>query len=184
MNRALVSVAAAVLIGGCGGSSPAPAPTREAKATTTPARLKPGKRCPITRRHFINQQFGYAAGDGKVAYIGLPRGPVTRIAPPYARDSGFRHSAWGGQKALWLLRDIEGVVEIRGHRLDAPGDVRFGQDEEPAEVLRLGWLDGSSAWQSGTGMVRLQGPGCYAYDISAPGVHETIVFRAVIWDVH
>jgi hypothetical protein len=50
-------------------------------------------------------------------------------------------------------------------------------------VLRLGWLDGSSEWLSGSGMVRLKGPGCYAYDITAPGLHETIVFRAAIGNV-
>jgi hypothetical protein len=135
----------------------------------------------VTPRHFINEQYGYAAGNGKVAYIGLPRGRVTRIAAPYTPDSGFRHSAWGGQKAMWIFHDIEGVIEIRGHRLDAPGELRFGHDKVPADVWRLGWIDRTSRWGAGVGMVRLKGPGCYAYEITAPGVHETIVFRAAIW---
>ena len=82
---------------------------------------------------------------------------------------------------MWVFRGIEGVIEIRGHRLDAPGDVRFGHDDDPADVLRLGWMDGSSEWQDGIGMLRLKGPGCYAFDITAHGVHETIVFRAAVW---
>jgi hypothetical protein len=162
-----------LLIAGCGGSTPAASPTRAANATTNG--------CPITHRHFVNDQYGYAAGDGKVAYIGLPRGPVTRIAPPHAPDSGFRHSAWGGQKAMFVFHDIEGVVEVRGHRLDAPGEVRFGHDRVPADVWRFGWLDGGGRWDAGTFMVRLQEAGCYAFDITAPGVHERIVFRAAIW---
>jgi hypothetical protein len=175
MNRRVATVAAAaLLIGGCGGSSPAPSPTRAAKTTTTHG-------CPITPRQFVNGRLGSAQGDGRVRYIGLPRGRVTRIAPPYTPDSGFRHSAWGGQKVMFVFRHIEGVIEIRGHRLDGPGDVRFGHDRDPADVWRLGWINRSSRWGDGVGMVRLKGPGCYAYDITAPGVHETIVFRAAVW---
>jgi len=59
-----------------------------------------------------------------------------------------------------------------------------GHDREPADVLRIGWLDGSGAWSNATTMVRLKGSGCYAYEITAPGVHENIAFRAAIWRVY
>jgi hypothetical protein len=175
MKRAMASAAAVLLIAGCGGSAPPPSPTRAAKATTAD-----GDGCPVTPRQRVNQQLGHAQGDGRVRYIGLPRGPVTRIALPFTPDSGFRHSAWGGQKVLWVFRDIEGVIEIRGRRLDAPGEVRFGRDRHPSDVLRLGWIGRDRRWASASAMTRVKGPGCYAYDISAPGVHETIVFRAAI----
>jgi hypothetical protein len=181
MNRSVPTTVAltALLIGGCGEASAPPTPTRAAKATTT--QLKPGQRCPVTPLQFVARGLGYAQGDGRVRYIGLPRGRATRITAPYTPDSGVRHSAWGAQKVMFVFRDIDGVIEVRGRRLDAPGDVRFSHGDVPADVWRMGWLDGSHTWQNGVVLVRLKGAGCYALDISAPGVRETIVFRAVIW---
>lgn len=129
--------------------------------------------CPVTPRHHVSPQFSVAAGSGPAFAAGLSRGSVLRIAPP----SQFNSRHWGGNKILWVRRPGgKGTLVVRGRRLDAPGKVRFNRGDVPPDHLDLAEPD--SGWGGYPSYTRVREPGCYEWEITGPGVHEVIVFRA------
>jgi hypothetical protein len=95
-----------------------------------------------------------------------------QIAPP----ENFASTSWGGQKVLWfVLPSYSGPVLIRGGRLDAPGLVRFEIGDVPPRELMIPGRNGPRGRPSYT---RLEGPGCYAYQIDGTTFSRIIVFRA------
>lgn len=151
-------------------------------------RLAPGVRCPTSR---VEQALDWSGtygiapglGPGPAFPVGLARG-VLRIAPA----SAFHSRLWGGQKVLWfVLPSYTGPVLIRGARLDGKSLVRFEDGATPAKELLL---SGSQTVIPGgvvpprdaryrPSLTRVQGPGCYAYQVDGTTFSTTIVFRAV-----
>jgi hypothetical protein len=141
----------------------------------------------VDRRIPFVRRFGVALGIGRgPAYpIGLPAGKL-----PLAPAPNFHSRRWAGQKVLWfVLPSYREPVLIRGARIDAPGRVRFQDGDVPPLSLRIG-LDTSTGTPDqpvpkGTrympSYTRVQGPGCYAYQIDGTSFSRVVVFRAV-WE--
>jgi hypothetical protein len=151
-------------------------------------RLAPGEPCPVTAVDSSldwSSTYGIApgVGQGPVYPVGLASG-VLRIAPAKA----FRSRSWGGQKVLWFaLPTYTGPVLIRGARIDGTGTVRFGQDPVPAKELLIsgpqqaipGGVTPPKDARYRPSTTRVQGPGCYAFQIDGRTFSRTVVFRAV-----
>lgn len=153
--------------------------------------IAPGAQCPVSRvdgRVPFVRRYGVGAGIGRgPAYpIGL-RGGDLQLAPAQNFDS----AEWAGQKVLWfVLPSYRGPVLIRGGRVDGPGRVRFDRGDIPPLKIRIGreptsapFSPGSSVPPVGTryraSYTRLEGPGCYAYQVDGTSFSRVIVFRAV-----
>jgi hypothetical protein len=81
-------------------------------------------------------------------------------------------SKWSGNKVLWFVSpDAAGPVLVRGARLDAPDEVRFGLEQRPPAELHLVGAEHPST-------TRVRSPGCYAYQVDGPDFSYPIVFRA------
>ena len=106
-----------------------------------------------------------------------------QFAYPPQRRTIWWPTKWSGQKVLWIARTgYGGPVLIRGHRLDGPQGLGFGDGHVPSTDMRLtsstasgsGWR--GRAWPSYT---RLRAAGCYAWQIDGTNFTTVIVFRAV-----
>ena len=156
----------------------------------------PGTPCPTAHGHLLATGEGIAVGSGPLyALLGQlqstgadqrQRQGILQYVDAQAYGTGAR--GWGGMKVLWVI-DVHysGPVLIRGHQVDGPHDVRFngGLDQlyntdvlsPPLPALRLLGPPPETNWPSQT---RLQGPGCYAYQVDGLTFSEVIVFQAVL----
>jgi hypothetical protein len=151
-------------------------------------KLALGEACPVTAVDTAldwSGTYGIApgVGQGPVYPVGLASG-VLHIAPAKA----FRSRSWGGQKVLWFaLPTYTGPVLVRGARIDGKGTVRFGQDPVPAKELLIsgsqtaipGGVTPPKDARYRPSMTRVQGPGCYAFQIDGRTFSRVVVFRAV-----
>lgn len=122
----------------------------------------------------VQTAFAPAAGSGPIYAVIEHSGSVPW--PPGRIENG-----WAFTKVLWVAPpDAPGPYLVRGTRLDAPGEVRFGETNANELRLQVGgtattpgtdWLQ----WPSTT---RLSGPGCYQYQVDHAAGSETIVFKA------
>jgi hypothetical protein len=127
------------------------------------------------------------AGDGGPCPVTLSaRGPVT----PEQLGSGlgfssFIGSSWLAARVTWTVDGTyTGPILIRGGQLGGGSAVGFGEGRTPYDELQLLGAgqqaprvsNGGRAWLSFT---RVQGAGCYAYQVDGTGFSEEIVFRAV-----
>jgi hypothetical protein len=150
-----------------------------------------GGACPVShpgKVNFLRYGVGVGIGIGPAYPIGFaqPGTRLTWIAP--ATNNAFAGSQWGGEKVLWFVApSYRGRVLIRGGRLDATGDVRFGNGVTPATEMRIG-TGPAKAVEPGIKLVgqrvvpsvtRLQSPGCYAYQIDGTTFSRVIVFSAI-----
>jgi hypothetical protein len=139
--------------------------------------LGAGESCPVTREvSSPSKDLGQLWGTGP-ARPALGNAPHIGIAPP----SNYGSKLWGGNKVLWALSaDSSRVALVRGRQLDGPALVGFDQGDVPAleKILdprqRIA-LDGG--WYDFPGDVRLQGPGCYGFQIDRGNKTWTIVLR-------
>jgi hypothetical protein len=160
-----MGVLVVLLAGGCGGSH-----DRAPAATVARSHV-----CRVATAHVFSSRFGAGLGAGPVYPVGLGRRAVLKIAPA----ERFNSRDWGGDKVLWVRRpEIRGTVVVRGRRLDAPGQVRFQTGDVPPDHLDLR-ATSPDGWTGYPSYTRVRVPGCYAYVVDGPGVHEVIVFRAV-----
>ena len=129
-----------------------------------------GASCPVSAGA---QVLGYAA-------------PAVGAGPIYAGQgsplsiSAFVDSAWDGGRVTWLeTGPYKGPVLIRGGQVGGAESVGFGEGHVPDDELQL--LNPVTTfaevrqWPSFT---RVQGPGCYAYQIDGTNFTEVIVFQA------
>jgi hypothetical protein len=142
-------------------------------------RLGRGAKCPTTSgRRIDNGQFGG---------IALGRGPVEPLIA-MAGDLvhgviAFHHrNGWWDAKTLWFSRPgYRGPVLIRGRRLDAPGQIVFG--EQPSLIdpqLPPGpTLNGTNGWREWPGGTFIRSLGCYAWQIDGSSFSHIVVFKAV-----
>ena len=129
-----------------------------------------GASCPVTAAASVPGYAAPAVGSGPV-YAGQGS-PLT--------INGFVSSAWDGGRVTWLESGTyKGPILIRGGQVGGTEVVGFGEGHVPIDELQL--LDpettdiGIRQWPSFT---RVQGPGCYAYQIDGTNFTEVIVFQA------
>jgi hypothetical protein len=139
-----------------------------------------GGRCPIESGRTVDPAYGPAVGKGPVYAAALGTDSTLPFSPP----ERFESKSWGGNKVLWLVAPAyRGPVLIRGRRLDRPGLVRFDEGDVPPARIRLGGdpvSQGSDPlWRERSSYTRIEGLGCYAYQVDGRDFTYPIVFRAV-----
>jgi hypothetical protein len=90
---------------------------------------------------------------------------------------------WKAVDVLWTgAPGFTGDVLVRGARLDAPGELRFGDPSDPLTELRIAsngrtpTIDGRSLLASTS--VRVKGASCYGLQIDAGGRSSVVIFDA------
>jgi hypothetical protein len=163
--RTLFALVLAGLLTACSG---------EARRFGTPT-LSPGDRCPTDRGRFVHPDYGPAIGKGPVYAAALGTEGILEFAPAENFDS----HEWAGQKVLWIVdASYDGPVVIHGHRLDGPGIVRFNRGDVPPAELRMGAGGGGHYWRDYPSYTRVEGPGCFAWEVEGDGFAYSIVFLA------
>jgi hypothetical protein len=153
-------------------------------------RLEPGSDCPRSSgtpgNRLSDGVFGtaLALGPGPVySIIAVERPEPGRFAgnAGVVRYSPQGAGAWRVVKVLWISSPrYGGPALVRGRRIDAPGDVRFGGGARPAGELRL-WRVGRNmpgAWRGWPSSERIRGAGCYALQIDGRHFSTVVVFEA------
>ena len=189
--------------------SPTPTPTISVDATSTPgstdsgspwAQLesKPlhlpsvagGASCPVTPGQAVTgsgTSVAYGAGPAYVT-VGESNG-VLHYDPSPSLDNG---SPWGLSQIHWAVAPAySGPLLIRGSQIDGAHTVGFNGGEgfsasnptgtEPVQnELRLQVTQpGGNQWYLAVSYVRVQAPGCYAYQFDGTSFSEVVVFQAV-----
>jgi hypothetical protein len=117
-------------------------------------------------------------GSGPARPIGLGPTAHLQVAPP----ANFGSATWGGNKVLWALADNVGSALVRGRQLDGTGDVRFDDGGTPSLEKILDPSRGiplSGGWFGFPGSTRVEGAGCYGYEIETGAGTTTVIFQAV-----
>lgn len=97
----------------------------------------------------------------------------------------FEGSGWGGVKVLWVVFDArEGPIRVRGKQLDGDHEIRFdGTEGRPLahEIVVMPKRDKADGGRrpNRPSYVRLQAPGCYAFQFDTATGREIIVVKAV-----
>jgi hypothetical protein len=142
-------------------------------ATTTP-----GGACPLVEARQVAPDFGLAIGSGPLYAVGFSQEAT------YVYGGAMEEGGWLLLKVLWLSdSSYKGHALVRGRQVDGPGELRFNEGPSPASELRLGTDNAvpsaTAGWREWRTYTRLRGPGCYAYQVDAPGFSHLIYFRAV-----
>lgn len=146
--------------------------------------IPPGRECPVNGIAQHTPEYGKGAGDGPFFVTSLYRGSDATMI--YTEGNAYGGD-WGGEKTLWYADPAyQGRALIRGRRIDGPGEVRFdyfdGQSLSPE--LRVDTRTArqpNGQWPSwiGATRLRLDSPGCYAFQVDGDTFTEVIVFRAI-----
>ncbi len=119
------------------------------------------------------------------AYVALRAGPPRVVYLTSTRNVGG--DAPYVVPTLWMSRDgYSGPLRIRGGRTDGDGRIGFGLGGEPMRELTLPegyekpWsavrARGGSGWRMVRVPTRLQGPGCYAFQVDGQEFSYTLSF--------
>lgn len=132
--------------------------------------------CPLTQ--------GSRAIDSGLPLLG--EGPI-RLSLAQADGTAYFESTPGGPwKAIQVLWTAEpgfsASAVVRGARLDAPGELGFGDPTDPARTLRVRPRSNPPAIGAriliSQEQIRVQTEGCYGLQIDVGGQSSTVVFRA------
>ena len=142
--------------------------------------------CRTEVNHFLAPAFGPGLGHGPIYPAGTKDG-VVRVEFPPPASSGFAHSAYSGQKILWVgAPRYRGPVLIRGYAIDGSQHrVRFGAAIHPYAAMQLPPGRGGSTtttqggWRNWPSFTRVSAPGCYAWQIDGRNFSYTINLRVV-----
>jgi hypothetical protein len=111
---------------------------------------------------------------GSVPFVRLTvgDGPVYLAGDGFTATGSRQSGGYWFAKAVWIASPEEpGPILVRGGRIDAPGDLRFGDGSEPLGELRLPihsyeHTGGQPAgWRIFNAYVRPPSPGCYAMQL-------------------
>jgi hypothetical protein len=175
MRTLFALVFGALLLAACAGEDRGAAGPTVVPGEAAGPTLGPGEACPTARGRVVNADFGPAIGRGPVYAAALGTDGVLEIAPAENFDS----HEWAGQKVLWVVdKSYDGPVVIRGQRLDGPGIVRFDEGDVPPALISIGAGGGGYYWRNRPSYTRVQGPGCYAWEVEGDGFAYPIVFLA------
>ncbi|HUP28496.1 MAG TPA: hypothetical protein VM409_08690, partial [Chloroflexia bacterium] len=138
--------------------------------------LAPGQPCPRESGRLVSPSFGEALGPGPVYPVGLGSEGVMDLR------GATNEGGWLLVKVLWVgAPSFRGPVLIRGRQIDGTGEMRFEQGANPQSELKLHTNDrppDASGWTDWPSYTRLRAPGCYAYQVDAPGFTLVIPFEA------
>jgi hypothetical protein len=177
-----------VVAAGCtvGDRQPHLTPARSAAPTPTSAdliaalrrplrlpALTPGAPCPLARAHQVDPAFAEVLG----------KGPAYPTDTAGAWRDGRIEGGWYYAKVLWVASPAQpGPFLIRGRQLDGPRQLRFGEGPQPATELLLAAggtaYSPDSDWFNWPSYSRLQGGGCYAYQVDGASGSQVIAFHA------
>lgn len=124
------------------------------------------------------------AATGSVPFLGLALGdgPVYLAGEGTFSVAGSRPGGHWFVKALWVAAPAEpGPILVRGGRIDAPGDLRFGPGSEPARELRLPihsyehTLGQPPGWRIFNAYLRPSSPGCYGMQLDTLAESRSVV---------
>jgi hypothetical protein len=165
-------VASAVMLGPSIGITPSPSPS----SLGLPA-VAAGQPCPVSQ--------AVPVGNGSASLLG--DGPV-RLALATAAGSVFFEATGGGDwksiDVLWTAAPgFANLARVRGARLDATGELRFGDPTDPLTELEIAAAGGQTPVVAGRSVVsttpiRLKAAGCYALRIDSGGASSVVVFEA------
>ena len=143
--------------------------------------LAPGATCPAGSPRAVASWVGPAIGAGPVYSIGYGPGPGAILRFGGTAEAG----GWYLEKILWLAAPrASGPILVRGHQLDGPNAVRFGDGATPAadlllsDVSQVGVSGGGFGWRNFVAYTRIRAAGCYAYQVDTAAGSEVMVFAA------
>ncbi len=123
-------------------------------------------------------------GSVPLIQMALGDGPVYLAGDGFTITGSRQNGGYWFAKALWIAAPEEpGPILVRGGRIDASGDLRFGDGSEPAQELRLpihsyehtgGQPPG---WRIFNAYVRPPAPGCYAMQLDTLTGSRLLVFE-------
>jgi hypothetical protein len=141
--------------------------------------LPSGSACPVTPAREVNPDITEVAGDGPVYLV--TGGQALQF--PFTQNTSTVE--WAKQDRVWFLirPGVEGDVLVRGHQLDGPNEVRFGDSDIPDMELVFkapaqARLFPDNAWSISFNTMRLREAGCYAIQVDSETASSVIVFRA------
>jgi hypothetical protein len=136
-----------------------------------------GEPCPVSQP--------MAAGNGSATLLG--NGPVRLMLASASGDVFFEATAGGDWKSIDLLwtaaPGFADQVRVRGARLDASDELRFGDPSDPLSELQIAAAGGQTPIVNGRSVVsttpmRLKAPGCYGLRIDSGAASSVVVFEA------
>jgi hypothetical protein len=124
--------------------------------------LRRGETCRPSTGKVVAPEFGEAFGEGPVYPV---LGVAGRAEISLANTS--KEGEWYLVKTLWVAPpDFNGPVLIRGGGLDEPGEMRFGEGNNPLASLELITPPGEAqTWHDWPRYARVRSPGCYAFQV-------------------
>jgi hypothetical protein len=167
--------------------TPTPSPTATPVPLSTILRarplrlptLSPGSASPVTSARTVNTDIAEVAGDGPVYLV--TGGQAIQF--PFAQSANSQ--GWAKQDRVWFLihPGVGGDVLVRGHQVDGPNEVRFGEGDTPdAELVfqapAQARLATDDTWSVFFSTMRLREPGCNAVQVDSEAASSIIVFRA------
>jgi hypothetical protein len=174
----LLLIMMALLVAGC--SNPSQSASQKSLHLPT---LSPGASCPTTHGQKVSPDFGLALGNGPVYPVGFDANGVLEYSDA-GRFLEGNNSDWGSQKVLWIIRpDYKGDAVIRGHQIDGPHGLLFGNGLDNGSLLtelELSGNAGGSPWANTPSYTCLQAPGCYAYQVDGDHFSYSLVFQALL----
>lgn len=146
--------------------------------------LESGNDCPVTRTpgKQLSPDFGLAVGTGPI----YATGTIGIEGKLYYRDSVVVNG-WRPMKVLWIGDpDYLGPVLIRGHQIDGPNELRFGDLDRQEDKLFFNQVtqaetntSSPSSWRNWPSYTYVRAPGCYAYQVDGIDFSYVIVVQAV-----
>ncbi len=158
--------------------TPVPLDTLRARTLHLPI-FAPGEACPVIPGRTVNPNIEPALGDGPVYLVSLG---TDQGAIEFAPAKNFDSPDWDEAKTIFAVRpEYHGFVLLRGHQLDGPNEVRFGNgDGLPDELIVEAGPSPyvNNGWTYDVTYTRVRAPGCYAVQADGSTFSEVIVFKA------
>jgi hypothetical protein len=142
-----------------------------------------GARCPASAG-VLASKLGHGlarmpvAGAGPAYFMSVGGDPAGSVS---IEDSRPDRLGWRGQKAPWIAAPrYRGPILIRGARIDAPGEIRFGRGEDVhlrALYQRRGQGVQPNGWRVWGATLWVRTPGCYALQVDGAAFSSVIVVR-------
>jgi hypothetical protein len=185
-TRAVVRLAIAVTVAVIAAAQPASAGDvwRALQRPLHLPHLAAGAPCPVSK---VDRRV-----DWKRAHIfggsGIGPGPVyPGLGGSGGQITGRRNLSfgrWFGDKVFWYVKpSYRGRVLIRGHRLNGPESLRFG-DDRPRREMRIvagetvAWSGQPHGSRGVPSYVYIHRAGCYGAQIDGTNFSRVVVFRA------
>jgi hypothetical protein len=139
-----------------------------------------GAPCPVSAGHPITTSAfgGLALGEGPARPLAAARDVDAARGIPL--DAPYQ--GWLSFKTLWFTDpSYQGPVRIRGPRIDAPGEIAFGEGPDQAELIIPPGptVNGRDGYREAPGGTYVRAPRCYAWQVDGVGFSPVIVFRAI-----